>query len=116
MARSWAGTHTLADMQAYAGSPRTFEEAHRLWTWAFAPHQEMELAVEAFMAAMPRPVLGVHWRGTDKVSEATFVEMSEMITLVEDALHGRMPARSIFVACLLCLFPRICFAGIVVMI
>ena len=74
VARRWAGTRTLEELHPASRLPSTFAEAHRLWAAAFRPRGEVAAAVEAFVATLPRPVLGVHWRGTDKVLGSAALE------------------------------------------
>ncbi len=71
----------------------------RLWNAYFRIPERVYTSADAF--SIPENTLGVHFRGTDKVTSAwdsNFFSKQDMVTLVEDYLRAYPGIRTIFVA------------------
>ncbi|MEW6118590.1 MAG: nodulation protein NodZ [Pseudomonadota bacterium] len=78
----------------------TLERAHALWNRTFSLRPEIDAYVESYVARhfAGREVLGIHFRGTDKTTEAPRVCWSSFARTLEETLSARPSLNALFVA------------------
>lgn len=96
----WTTIRTIGDVVADDDALQSdFENAHRVFFDRYAFQPWVTATLDTLLQGRPPGVrlIGIHYRGTDKQSEAPRVAYEEMIAIIDREL-GQSPAAHIFLA------------------